>query len=388
MPTRRHPRYEKQERARHLHWSLKSGLLAVIAFACYTVHICVSSSKHAIHRLPAQNKALVEYPPLIPETRLASHLDAYVSQSIRVIQTLLPFSYIPDLLPSTFATELKNLEHNINSLIYFKSHLAIDTEFIVFQMYTTQRKCFSIDVSFKKYQPDPYHNLKTLICVYIQDLINEYYHSPLSANHSVSRPFYSSRETAALLKRKLWSTSIGHLIDSVHPALTELTIIIPQLSSAAVSINLLISHLVNLTAQSTPLHSHFSAIRALLNLSPPLLKPPTSIPAFVNLTAALEVAANTARTTAHLLVSVNASVTALHTLEQTLQTGPWRNTHIITAEQWTAQEKEMRRWKLKAADETMRLNGFIWEADIEGKEYSWFFGAGKIGRMEVKGKRG
>ena len=192
----------------------------------------------------------------------------------------------------------------------------------------------SSEIAFPLIPPslDAYHDPTTLICVYIQDLINKYYPPP-STNQSVSYPFFSSRERAALLKR-VWSAAIERLIDRVHPALTQLTIIISPLFSTSVSL-----------------------------------------------------AADTARTTARLLHSADAALTALHNLEQILKTGPWRNTHIITAEQWTAQEKQMRRWKLQAADEAMRLKGYTWEADTEGKEYSWFFGGARTVMMAMKEKR-
>ena len=383
MPTRQHPRHERQEKARHLHWTLKFCLLAVIAFTCYSIahHIRITSSEHDIRRLPPETKALVEYPPPIPETELEPHLDACVFQIIHLIASLLHLSYITDFLPSTFATELERLRHNMRSVVYLKHHLDIDTEDLLFKMYAAQLDCIPIDASFEKYQLDVYHNSRTLICVYIQDLINKYY-PPLFTSQSVSCPFFSSRERAALLKRDRWSTAIGRVIDEVHPALTQLTIIGPRLFSASVSINLLFSHLFNITALSVTQPSHFFDIRALLGFSSHT--PTTPCPALVNLTDSLKLAADTARTTAHLLHSVDAALTAVHNLEQTLKTGPWLNTHVITAEQWTAQEKRMRRWKLKAADEVMRLEGYTWEADTEGKEYSWFFGGARTVRVEVK----
>ena len=342
-----------------LHWRVRYYLtLAAVAvsFCLIARHVSLSPSGRAMGKTHLQEKALVESPPVVPATELGEHLDACILQILHMINTL-HRSHVADFLPLTFSKELEHLEHDMNNIIALSSkhQPSIDTSYMLYRIFTADQDCIRVDASFNEYKLDQFHNLQTLFCVYTQDTINKYNLIIHTANQSVSKPFFSSRERAALVKAEVWFDTTSELSTEVNDIQTHLTAVATgPLTLTVPHIVILATHLFNATMLVTQPRPSLD-IKALLGLSPALSTPPA-----VNLTATLEVITNAARTATHLLYSIDAACAILTKLQRVLGSGPWVNTRVVTAEQCAAREKEMRVWMLEVRDRIADLGVDDW----------------------------
>ncbi|KAI4131302.1 MAG: hypothetical protein LQ347_003043 [Umbilicaria vellea] len=332
----------------HLHWSVR--LYFVIAALAVSFYL---------------NKALTESPPVILATELGEHLDACISQILHTIN-ILQSSYIDVFLPPTFSQELEDLEHDMKIAVYSKHQPELDTTYLLYSIVAANEECIHIDASFNEYKIDYYHDLQTLFCVYTQDTINKFYQFLSIANPPVSKPFFSSYERAALLKAEIWSYATSDLSTEVNATVAYLTAIgTDPLTSVLRRIIILANHLSNATAPAPQPHPSIG-IRTLLGLSSEL-----SPSSDVNLTAALEIVSDIAREMTHLLYSIETALTRLTKLQCVVAAGPWANTHVVTVEQWVAQDKEMRAWMLEVRDCITDMGVSSWQ-QFEW-EYFWYF---------------
>ncbi|KAA6407351.1 MAG: hypothetical protein FRX48_08899 [Lasallia pustulata] len=220
------------------------------------------------------------------------------------------------------ASELEQLQHDMNTTLYPKHHTVMDRlgpNSLIYAVFDADQLFIRIDASFSESKLDKHHDLRTIISVHTQDKINKFCPLLSTAEQSVFKPFLTSRERAALSNPK--------------SGLRELQISLPVLIVC----------------------SHTSALSPLLQ---PLLLPasgPFSASGLhcsqlplgaVNLTAALDLIATTARIQ-HIFNSFNNAIATVIALQRELETGLWVNARIVTAEQWVAQEKEMIVWTLK-----------------------------------------